>query len=109
MLLHLLNRDLPSANGMTLFAVRPQLAPVNIRMAILTPLANIREYRLDVTLGAANRCVHATKRIFRLIVIEFRDGADRLPCVRGVTVLTWDIQVPVRTMRRRGGLRPQVS
>lgn len=108
-LLNLLNRDLPSANGMALFAVRSQLTPVNIGVAILASLPDIAEDRLDVALCATHRCVHAAKRIFCLVVVEFRDGANRLPCARGVTVLAWDIQVSVRTVRRRRSLRPQVS
>lgn len=109
MLLHLLNRDLPSANGMTLFAVRPQLTPVNICVAILASLADIGEEGLDVALRATNGSVHATKRIPCLIVIEFGDGANRFPCARRVTVLTGDVQVPVRTVGRGRHLRAQIS
>ena len=36
-----------------------------------------------------------------LIVIEFRDRADRFPALRGVTVLTGNIQTAVRTQRTR--------
>src|SRR5579872_1978503 len=79
-LLHLLDRDLPSANGVALFAVRAQLTPMDIGVAILASLADIAEYRLDVTLRATDRRVHTPKRISCLVVIEFRNGADRFPC-----------------------------
>jgi hypothetical protein len=54
MLLNLLDRNLPASNGVALFAVGSQLAPVNIRVAILTALTDISEYRLHVALRASN-------------------------------------------------------
>lgn len=54
MLLNLLDRNLPASNGVTLFAVGSQLAPVNIRVAILTALTDVGEYRLHVALRAGN-------------------------------------------------------
>lgn len=41
MLLNLLDGDLPAANRMAAFAVRPQLPPVNIRVAVLASLSDI--------------------------------------------------------------------
>ena len=99
MLLDLLNRDLPSPHGVTLLAIRAQLALVNIRMAILAALADIAEHRLHVTLNASDGLVHAAQGIFSLIVIEFRNGADRSPGARSMAVLTGDIQISVRTVR----------
>lgn len=52
MLLNLLDRNLPASNGVALLAAGPQLAPVNIRVAILTALTNVGEYRLHVALRA---------------------------------------------------------
>jgi hypothetical protein len=59
MLLNLLDGDLPAANRMAAFAVRPQLPPVNIRVAVLASLSDIYKRWLDVALGAAHRPVHA--------------------------------------------------
>lgn len=105
-LLDLLNRDLPSTDRMTLLAVSSQLPLVNVGMAILAALSHIGENGFDVTLRASDGLVHATQGISRLVVIEFRNGADRRPPVRGVTVLAWNIQVSVRTMRPTRNLRP---
>ena len=87
MILDILIGDLPSAHGMTLFAIRAQLATVNISVAILAALADVGKNHLHVTLGASDRGVHAAKRVASLIVIKFGDRANRLPCARAVTVL----------------------
>ena len=68
-------------------------------MAILTALSNIGEYEPDVTSGARNGRVHAAQRIFRLVVIEFRNGADRSPRICRVAVLASQVQIAVWTMR----------
>src|ERR1700726_4930896 len=59
MLLNLLDGDLPAANRVAPFAVRTQLPPVNIRVAVLASLSDICEHWLDVALGAVHRLVHA--------------------------------------------------
>ena len=109
MLLHLPNRDLPSTDGVTLLAIRSQLAFVNVGVAILATLSNAGENRLDVTFSAAHRLVHAAQRIFRQVVIEFRDAADRFPRGCGVTILAWNGQAAVRTVRASGNLRLCIS
>jgi hypothetical protein len=76
---------------MALRAVRSQLALVNVGVAILAPLPNISEYGLGVTFSARDRCVHTSEWILGLVVIEFRDGADRLPGIRCVAVLAGDV------------------
>ena len=108
-LLHVLNGDLPSPHRMALFAVRAQLALVNIGMAILAPLTNIAENHLHVTRGAGDGSVHATQGIARLVVIEFRNGANWLPVARGVAVLARNSQISVRTVRAFGRLRSRAS
>ena|SRR5208283_924036 len=99
MLLHLLHGNLPAPDGVALLAVRPQLPPVNVCVAVLAPLSNVGENRLDVTLDAGDRLVHAAQGITRLIVIEFRNCSYGLPPVRGVAVLTWSSEIAVRTVR----------
>lgn len=58
-----------------------------------------------MALYAGHRLVHAAQRRARLVVIEFRNGPDRLPRVRRVAVLTGNVQISVRTVRTSGGLR----
>ena len=96
---------MPAADGVTLLAIRSQLPLVNVGMAILTVLPDIGENRLDVTLGAGYRLVQAAQRILRLIVIKFRNGADRPPRIGGVAVLARYVEVSVWTMRASRGLR----
>lgn len=104
-LLDLLHAHLPASDCVALFAVGPELTAVNISVTVLTVLSSIGEHRLDMALGASDRLVHAAQRVFRLIVIEFRNRANRLPCARCVAILTGDVQVSVRTMRPLGLLR----
>ncbi len=98
-LLHLLDRDLPSANRMALFAIRSKLALVNVRVAILTTLSDVSENRLCVALDARDSGVHSAQRVLGLVVIELRDGANRLPRAGRVAVLARDIQIPVGAVR----------
>ena len=104
-LLDLLHRDLPAPDGMALLAICSQLPPVNVCMAVLAALADIRENRLDVALGAAHRRMHSSQRIPRLIVIEFRVRAGGLPRSRSMAILTGEVEISVWTMRSRGILR----
>src|SRR2546430_16553156 len=78
-ILDLLNGIVPTKNGVALRAVRAHFPLVNIGVAILTILANVREYRFYVALRAFNFLVHAAQRIPSFFVIKFRDGADRAP------------------------------
>jgi len=59
-------------------------------MTISAVLANIREDRFGVALGAAHFFVHAAQRVFGLVVIEFRYCADGPPAGSGVAVLAGD-------------------
>ena len=59
-ILNLLHRDLPAAHAMTLLAIRSQLPPVDICVAILAALSNVAEYWLNVALGAGHRGMHAS-------------------------------------------------
>ena len=108
-LLHVLDRDLPSPYRVALFAVRAQLALVNVGVTILAALTDIRENHFHVTRGASHGSVHATQRIARLIMIEFRNSADWLPATRGVAVLAGNSQVSVGTMSAVGSLCSRAS
>jgi hypothetical protein len=69
---NLLDGHIPSEDGVALRAIRTHLPPVNIGVTILTVLARVREYRLDVALGALHLLVHTAKWILSLVVIELR-------------------------------------
>ena len=77
---------------------------MDVRVTVLAPLPYICENWLHVALDASDRLVHAAQRVSRLIVIEFRDGADGPPALRGVTVLAGNVQISVRAVRTRGFL-----
>ena len=108
-LLDIADGDLPSTYCVALFAVRSQLTPVNVGVAILAVVADAGEYRPYMTLGAGHGFVHAAQGIFRLVVIEFWQGADRTPRLGGMTVLARNIQVSMRTASHFGVLLLRLS
>jgi len=77
---------------------------MNIGVAILAALPNIGENRSDVTLGTADRPMHAEQRVTGLIVVEFRYRSNGLPRVGGMTVLTRNVEIAVRAMSDGRGL-----
>ncbi|MBV8052539.1 MAG: hypothetical protein JOZ80_15220 [Acidobacteriaceae bacterium] len=108
-ILDLLHGDLPTSDGVTLLAIRAQLAAMNIGVAILAALPNVAENGFHVTLGTGNRLMHAKQRISGLIVVEFGHCANGLPCVRSVTVLTGNVEVTVWAMSAVRVLRCRAS
>ncbi len=108
-LLHLLDRNLPSTYGMALLAIRAELALMNVGVAVLATLPDTAEYGFHMTLRASHDLVHSAQRVLRLVVIELWDGADRFPGAGCVTVLAWNIQSTVRTMGTPGNLRMRSS
>jgi hypothetical protein len=99
-ILDLLDGDIPTEHRMTPCAIGSHLPLVNIGVAVLALLANIRKYRLDVTLRTLHFFVHAPQRILCLIVVELRHGADRAPSAGGVAIFARNLQRPVRASRR---------
>ena len=104
-LLNLLDRNLPSADGVALLAIRTQLTLVNVGVTVLAALPDVGKHRLDVALRARHILVQAPQRVASLVVIELGDGADRLPALGSVAILTWNIQIAVRTARAGMALR----
>lgn len=104
-LIDLLDRNIPSLDGMALLAVCPHLPLVDVGVAVGALRTHIAEDRLGMALRAAHAFMHAAQRILRGVVIEFRNSADRLPAATGVTVLTRNAEASVRTSRCRGRLR----
>lgn len=105
MLIDLLDRNVPALDCVTLLAVSAHLPFVDVSVAIRAVGTHIREDRLGVALGAAHSLVHAAQRILRRVVIEFRDGSNRLPSAERVAVLTGNTQTSVRATRVCGRLR----
>ena len=95
--LHLLHGDVPTLYRVTLRAIRAHLALVHVGVAVFAILGHVGENRFDVALHALHFFVHSTQRIFRFIVVEFRNGLDRPPCRGRVAVLARDRERAVRT------------
>ena len=103
-LLNILDRHLPPAHAVALLAIRTELTFVNIGVAVLTVRADVAEHGLGMALRARDVLVKAAQWITSLIMIEFWNGADRLPAVRGVTVLAGNIKIAVWTISSRRAL-----
>jgi len=103
-LLDLLDRYSPSAHAVALLAIRAQFALVNVSVAVLAAQAHVAEHRLHVALRTRHILVQSAQRVMGLVVIEFRNRANRLPALCGVTVLTGNGQISVRTTRTCGTL-----
>ncbi len=102
-LIDLLHGNLPSLDGVALFARRAKLALMNIRVAVGAFLADLGEYRFGMALGASHLLVHSAKWESGLIVVEFGDCPDRLPTVHGVTVLAGNAEWAMRASGACGG------
>ena len=98
-LLNILDGHAPSPDRVALLAIRAQLALVNVSVTVLAPRSDVRKHRLHVALRARNVLVHAPQRVVGLVVIEFGDGADGLPGLCGVAILTGNIQAAVWATR----------
>lgn len=105
MLLYISNRNLPAADSVALFAICSQLALVNVGMAILAAFSNVGENGPGMAFSTRNRLVQAAQRILRLIVIEFRNRANRSPCIGCVAILARNVEIAMRTVRPSSSLR----
>ena len=94
--LDLLYGNLPPFDGVALLARGTELPLVNISMAIGALAGHIAEHQLGVARHARHFFVHASQRIFRLIVIKLGNAADRFPSTEGVAVLARNVQWPMR-------------
>jgi len=77
---------------------------VHIRVAVSAFVAHVSEDQFRVALGAGNGFMHATQRIAGLVVIKFREAANRRPAVYGVAVLARNRQSTMRAARAVIGL-----
>jgi hypothetical protein len=92
-----------------LLAVGAQLSLVNISVAVLAALTNVRENHLHVARGTCHGSVHAAQGITGLIVVELGNGPDRPPPTRGMAVLAGNRQVAMRAMSPFVSLRSDAS
>lgn len=86
-ILQLLRCHIPALNRVALCAVRSELPPVDVSVAVRAILAHIRENWLYVAQSASHLLVHPAQWVRGLVVIEFRCGLDRSPARRGVAIL----------------------
>ena len=84
---------------MALLALRAELTPVDIRVAIGALRAHVGKHKAGVAQAAFHFLVQAAEREAGLVVVEFRDVANRLPACEGVAVLALLTQITVRAAR----------
>jgi hypothetical protein len=78
-ILHLLNGDVPTFNGVTLSAIRTHLAAMNIGVAARAISADICEYWFAMALRAFHVFVHAAEGIAGFVVVELGYCANGAP------------------------------
>ena len=100
MILHLLDSNIPTLDGVTLGAVRAHLALVDVHVAVFAILSDIRKNGLHVALYAVHLFVHTAQRVSSLVVVKLRGLANRFPDRRRVTVLARNRERPVRALGR---------
>lgn len=98
-ILNRLDIGVPALDRVTGLAIRAHLSAMNVRMAIGALRSYIGKDRFGMALRAGHSCVHAAQRVFRLVVIEFGDRADRLPSSLRVAVLAGNGEGTVRAPR----------
>ena len=101
-ILNRLQGNRPAAHVVTTFAVGPHLAAVDVGVTVGAPGACVGEDHLGMAPGTGHAFVRPCQGIACLVMVEFRNGADRLPTHRGVAVLTGDLQSTMRAAR--GGI-----
>ena len=92
--------DSPSFDGVARFAIGSELPTMQVGVAVGAFLPDVCEHRFHMALRACHLFMHASQGIFRAVVIEFRDAADRLPTQRRMTVFAGNIQRAVRVSCR---------
>lgn len=98
-----LQGHIPADHAVALLAIGAELASMNIGVTVGTVRAYVVEYRLGMALDAVDLRMHALQGIARRIVVEFGDGADRLPTCLRVAVLAGYGQGAVRAAGLRIG------
>lgn len=100
-ILHRPRGDLPTAHGMAILALGPELAAMQIGVAISAPLAGLGEHLGDMAQSALDVVVHAAQgKLGFPVVIEFQLSPQRRPAGGGVAVLAGKRYGTVRIPRR---------
>jgi len=87
MFIDVMNGNLPAIGIVAECALRAVFAPMQICMAVLALYGCAAENEILVALGTLHLCVSATQGKLSPRVVEFDLGAQRLPALRGVTLL----------------------
>ena len=82
-----LDVDTPSLHGVALLALRTHLPAMDIRVTVGALGSGVAEYQARVALPAGYIFVKTAQGILRLVMIELRNIADRLPRCECMTVL----------------------
>jgi hypothetical protein len=98
-----LHRHIPAEYGVTLLAVCPELATMDVGVTVSTLRAYVTEYRFGMALDAIDLRMHAPQGIAGRIVVEFGNGADRFPTRLCVAILAGNGQGAVWAARLRIG------
>ena len=104
-LVDVMDRHLPAACVVAQLALRTVLAPMQIRMAVLTSIWGIREFQIRMAVAACHHRVASPKGKPGLCMVEFDLVRDYLPVRRGVAGDARQIQRAMRTLSRRKGPR----
>lgn len=91
--------QVPSVYRVALLAIRAELAPVNIGMAVGALRADGFEIQVGMALRACDSDVLPAKGIPGLIVVKFRDAANGFPTGSRVAIFARDRDGAVRVAR----------
>ena len=71
--------DVPARHGMAALAVGPELAAMDVSVAVRTVGADVLEDQAGMARRAGDLLVHAAQRIRGLVMVEFGIGPDGFP------------------------------
>lgn len=74
MVLNCLDSHFPTLNRVAGFAIGTHLTAVEVRVAVGTLHADVREHQARMALPATHVHVRAAQRILRFVVIKFRNS-----------------------------------
>jgi hypothetical protein len=89
-LVDVVDGHLPSGVAMTKIALRGVFAPMDVGVAVLALMANLRENEVGVAVLTTHALVHPPQRETSLSVIELKNVAKWLPTKGCVAILAGD-------------------
>lgn len=92
-LIDVVNGNLPAVAVVAEFAFGAVFATMQIGVAILAFYRSIAENEVLVAVGALHFRVPAAQRKLRARMIKLKLGAQRLPALRGVTLLAINVEL----------------